>query len=75
MSIFDDKCDVCQEELNTENYYYIYSGRMQQSVHSDPKATREFKLCTNCYNRISAELLASVMKYKLKHQEEDKPKA
>lgn len=69
MGIEEEKCDICGEELNAENYYYIYTGRLQQGVMSDPKANTEYKMCNNCYARVKAELMASVQKHKMKSKE------
>ncbi len=69
MSINDTRCEICGEELNVENYYYISAGRLQQGVNSDPKAYTEYTLCTNCYAQIKAELMASVQRQKNKRNE------
>jgi hypothetical protein len=68
-TINDARCDICGDELNAENYYYISAGRLQQGVMSDPKAYTEYTLCTNCYAQTKAELMASVQKQKNKRQE------
>ena len=68
MSINDASCQVCGEELNVENYYYISAGRLQQGVMSDPKSYLEYTLCTDCYQKIKAELMVSFQKYKAKAQ-------
>ncbi len=62
--IEEAKCDICGDELSMENYYYISAGRLQQGVMSDPRSYTEYKLCTNCYTMIKAELIASVQKQK-----------
>ncbi len=64
MGIDDSKCEICGEELTTENYFYIYAGRLQQGPMSDKKSMLEYNLCTNCYNQIKAELLVSVQRRK-----------
>lgn len=64
MSIDDSKCEICGDDLSTENYYYIYAGRLQQGPQSDKKSTLEYTLCTNCYNMIKAELMVSVQRKK-----------
>ena len=69
-SINDARCEICGDELNVENYYYISAGRLQQGVMSDPKAYTEYTLCTNCYAQVKGELMASVAKYKAKKKEE-----
>lgn len=69
-SINDAWCEICGEELNVENYYYISAGRLQQGVMSDPKAYTEYTLCTSCYAQVKGELMASVTKYKAKKNED-----
>lgn len=64
MSIEDQKCEICREELTTENFYYIYAGRLQQGPMSDKKSILEYNLCTNCYTQIKAELLVSIQRHK-----------
>lgn len=64
MSIDDSKCEICGDELSTENYYYIYAGRLQQGPLSDKKSMIEYTLCTNCYNQIKTELLVSIQRRK-----------
>jgi hypothetical protein len=64
MGIDEQKCDICGEELTTENFYYMYMGRLQQGPMSDKKSILEYNLCTNCYNQIKAELLVSVQRRK-----------
>jgi len=64
MSIENQKCDICGEELTAESMYYIYAGRLQQGPHSDRKSILEYNLCTNCYTQIKAELLVSVQRRK-----------
>jgi hypothetical protein len=64
MSIDDSKCEICGEDLTTENYYYIYAGRLQQGPQSDKKSITEYTLCTNCYTQIKAELMVSVQRRK-----------
>ena len=64
MSIEESKCDICGDELTTENYYYVYVGRLQQGPQSDKKSMLEYTLCSDCYAQIKAELLISVQKRK-----------
>ncbi|MDE1870844.1 MAG: hypothetical protein KGI06_01235 [Candidatus Micrarchaeota archaeon] len=64
MGIEDSKCEICGEELTTENYYYVYAGRLQQGPMSDKRSMLEYTLCTNCYNQIKAELMVSVQRRK-----------
>ena len=70
MSINDARCEICAEELNMENYYYVSAGRLQQGVMSDPKAYSEYTLCSNCYAQVKGELMASIQKHKSKKVEE-----
>ena len=72
MTIATTKCDICGEELDLENYYYIATGRLQQGTHSDPKAYKEYTMCTSCYAMINGEFMASVQKHKMKNQEKKK---
>jgi hypothetical protein len=44
----------------------VYTGRLQQGIHSDPKATLEYNLCSTCFNQIKAEIIVSVMRKKNK---------
>lgn len=71
MSIDDSKCEICGEELSTENYYYIYSGRLQQGPQSDKKSALEYTLCTNCYNQIKAELMVSIQRRKMQNEKKE----
>ncbi len=64
MGIEADRCDVCGLELSSDNYYYIYTGRLQQGVSSNPKGVREYKMCSTCFSQIEAELIVSVQKRK-----------
>lgn len=64
MSIEDHKCEICGEELSTENLYYVYAGRVQQGPQSDKKSTLEYNLCTNCYTQIKVELLVAIQRRK-----------
>jgi hypothetical protein len=64
MPINEENCYICGAELSTENYYYIATGRLQQGVMSDPKAYKEYALCTNCYAMVNAELIVSIQKRK-----------
>ncbi len=68
--INDMTCHICGDELNTENYYYIATGRLAQGVMSDPKAYAEYYLCSNCYAQVNGELMASIAKHKMKKKEE-----
>ena len=68
MPITDNNCYICGEEISAENYYYISTGRLQQGVMSDPKAYKEYVLCTNCYAMVNAELIASIQKRKNEQQ-------
>ncbi len=70
MSINDARCEICGEELDVENYYYVAAGRLQQGVMSDPKANSEYTLCSNCYAQVNGELMASIQKRKMKKKEE-----
>ncbi len=68
MGIEDQKCEVCGAELTTENFYYIYAGRLQQGPMSDRKSMLEYNVCMDCYNQIKAELLVSVQRRKNLHE-------
>lgn len=68
MTISNTNCEICGQELDLENYYYIATGRLQQGVNSDPRAYREYTLCTSCYAMVNGELIASVQKYKSKNK-------
>ncbi|MEM3791380.1 MAG: hypothetical protein QXL16_01460 [Candidatus Micrarchaeaceae archaeon] len=57
MGIEEDKCDICGAQLDLENYYYLYLGRLQQGVMSNSKAMNEYKLCTSCFNTIKGNIL------------------
>ncbi len=70
MSIDEQKCDICGEDLAMDNFYYIYAGRLQQGPQSDKKSITEYNLCTNCYTQIKAELMVAVQRRKNLH---DKP--
>lgn len=70
MSIHEEKCFICGEDLSTENYHYISAGRLQQGVNSDPKSYLEYTLCTNCYAQVKAEIIVSVQKKKTAKQQE-----
>lgn len=62
MPISDSDCSICGEELNAENYYYIYTGRLQQGVMSDTRTNKEYVMCSNCFAQINADLLASIQR-------------
>ncbi len=64
MSIDDSKCDLCGEELTSDNYYYIYAGRLQQGPQSDKKSATEYMLCMTCYTQLKADLLVSAQRRK-----------
>jgi len=70
MSIEDQKCEICGEELSMESFYYIYAGRLQQGPMSDKKSIMEYNLCTNCYTQIKAELMVAVQRRKNLHEKE-----
>jgi hypothetical protein len=64
MGIDTEKCQVCGSDLDAENCYYIYTGRLQQGVMSDKKSAAEYTLCGTCYNQIYAELMVSIQRRK-----------
>lgn len=64
ISIEDLKCEICGQELATDNCYYVYAGGLQQGPQSDKKSMLEYNLCSNCYAQIKAELLVSVQRQK-----------
>lgn len=68
MPIEDYRCFACERQLDLENYYYVYTGRLQQGVQSDPKNIKEYTLCKDCFNQINAELLVSIQKRKKQKQ-------
>lgn len=70
MSIEDQKCEICGEELSMDSFYYIYAGRLQQGPMSDKKSILEYNLCTNCYTQIKAELMVSIQRRKSLHEKE-----
>lgn len=62
MGIEDNRCEICWEELTTENFYYLYIGRMQQGPMSDKRSATEYALCMNCSTQIKAELMVSIQR-------------
>ncbi|MEM3841696.1 MAG: hypothetical protein QXN59_03320 [Candidatus Micrarchaeaceae archaeon] len=60
MGIEDAVCSVCGKQLDTEDYYYIYTGRLQQGVESGAGTNKEYIMCRNCYVQINAELLSAI---------------
>ena len=66
MGIDTEKCNVCGNDLDVENCYYIYAGRLQQGTHSDKKSSAEYTLCSTCYNQIYAEIMVSIQRRKQK---------
>jgi len=70
MTIEESKCDICGDELTTENYYYIYAGRLQQGPSSDPKSVTEYNLCTNCYTQLKTDLMVSAQRQKLRNEKD-----
>ncbi len=75
MSIDDNRCDICGQELTVESLYYVYASRLQQGPMSDKKGILEYGLCTDCYTQIKAELIVSVQRRKslLEKKEGAKP--
>ncbi len=70
MPIDDYKCFACGRQIDLESYYYVYTGRLQQGVQSDPAATKEYTLCRDCFNQINTELLVAIHKRKKKGEEQ-----
>ncbi|MDE1857310.1 MAG: hypothetical protein KGH98_04520 [Candidatus Micrarchaeota archaeon] len=68
MGINETKCDACGAELDAENYYYIYAGRLQQGPMSDPNSNMEYTLCMTCYSQLKTELMVSLQRQKQKTQ-------
>lgn len=66
MAIDDYTCYICSKMIDLEEYYYVYTGRLQQGVESG-KSNKEYVLCRNCFNQTNAELLISIEKQKKKH--------
>jgi hypothetical protein len=66
MSIDESKCDACGAQLDLDNYYYIYTGRLQQGPQSDKKSAMEYNLCSTCYNEIKAGIMVAVQRKKQK---------
>jgi hypothetical protein len=63
MGINEQKCDACGADLDADNCYYVYLGRLQQGPMS-AKGNTEYNLCGNCYNQIKAEVIVSVQRRK-----------
>jgi hypothetical protein len=71
MAINDYNCYVCNKLIDLEEYYYVYTGRLQQGVESN-KSTKEYVLCRNCFNQINAELLISMERQKKRFSQNEK---
>lgn len=73
MAINDYNCYVCNKLIDLEEYYYVYTGRLQQGVESN-KSTKEYVLCRNCFNQINAELLISMERQKKRFAQNNEKK-
>jgi len=74
ISIDDNRCDICGQELTTESLYYVYASRLQQGPMSDKKGILEYGLCTDCFTQIKAELMVAVQRRKSLVGKNDAPK-
>ncbi len=68
MGINEASCSVCGKELDADDYYYIYTGKLQQGVESSAGSTKEYVLCRNCYAQINAELISAIKRQSDKRQ-------